>query len=437
MITSISLGNFRAFKSVDVPLSKLNIFVGPNNSGKSSIISAVNLIAQNIRTGTQEFTLALNGPYAELGTFYDAVHGHSAKPIMHIGFQIDEYKYDYRYRYRPQRREIELVRADISGGGFSYQYMTGDSGAIQTISSKLYSIDGYQPKQRARIYGFSFAHSLSQYSYKQLVDERNLETYQRLREFMFRSMYTLERHFSVFDSVGAFRAAPQRTYHYTGEAPSSVGKQGENFAQMLASSAASRSRLVISVIRSAAKWFVESGVARDVKIKPLTNRHFEIIVEDQTGSRSNIIDSGFGCSQALPVLAGGFNLVRSRRPGTSATFVVQEPEIHLHPTAAAHMGTYFKDLALAGVQCFVETHSENIVLRVARHVALGELSPDDVKIYWVSANTGKHEVTALPLRHDGTFEKPWPEGFFPTRSDETLLLARAASKIDTATKAGA
>ena len=110
-------------------------------------------------------------------------------------------------------------------------------------------------------------------------------------------------------------------------------------------------------------------------------------------------------------------------------YVVQEPEIHLHPSAAAHLGTFFVDLARRNIQCVVETHSENIILRVARLVAQGRLKAEDVNIYWVSGNAGEHQYELLELKKDGTFKKSWPEGFFPTRAEETLQLARAASSI--------
>lgn len=111
MLRSIKLENFRAFKQADIQLSELNIFVGPNNSGKSSLISAISLIAQNFRPSSQQYSLALNGPHTQLGTFYDVVHGHSARSTLTIGFSADEFLYSYAFRYRPGRREIELVKA--------------------------------------------------------------------------------------------------------------------------------------------------------------------------------------------------------------------------------------------------------------------------------------------------------------------------------------
>ncbi len=39
MIEKIHAENYRAFEDLDIDLSKINLFFGPNNSGKSSIIS--------------------------------------------------------------------------------------------------------------------------------------------------------------------------------------------------------------------------------------------------------------------------------------------------------------------------------------------------------------------------------------------------------------
>src|SRR6266404_4434070 len=41
MLTQISLQNYRCFRSADVRLSPLTVLVGPNSSGKSSLLSAL------------------------------------------------------------------------------------------------------------------------------------------------------------------------------------------------------------------------------------------------------------------------------------------------------------------------------------------------------------------------------------------------------------
>jgi predicted ATPase len=414
MLKSLQLENFRAFKRADVKLSSLNFFVGPNNSGKSSIISAISLIAQNSNPAARNYSLALNGAHAQLGTFYDVVHGHSARSAITIGFEIDSCRYSYTFRYRPQRREIELVKASISDGENTFL----QSGKLTSLETPSYKTS--LPKVRARFFGFNAYYPLI---FSNLpLGQPSAQT--AARRLISKSMNSLIDHFRGFDSVGAFRVPPERTYYFSGEAHTNVGLHGQNSAQILASSS---SKQRTNILSSVSQWINQSGIAKSVRVNTLTKRHFEVLVEDITGSSNNITDSGFGCSQVLPVLVGGFQLMnRSTRRGS--LYVVQEPEIHLHPSAAAQLGSFFVDLAQRNIQCFVETHSENIILRVARLVAEGHLNASEVAIYWVSGNKGEHRVERLSLNRDGTFKEKWPEGFFPTRADETLQLARAASK---------
>ena len=49
-ITSVKLINFKTFKEISVSLRNMNVFVGPNNSGKSTILSAFRVLGYALRT---------------------------------------------------------------------------------------------------------------------------------------------------------------------------------------------------------------------------------------------------------------------------------------------------------------------------------------------------------------------------------------------------
>src|SRR5437867_7937763 len=69
MIGSVTVNNFKDIPSVTMPLSKLNIFVGENGTGKSSIVHAM-CIMKASRGTTQVNT---NLPFANLGPVSDLV----------------------------------------------------------------------------------------------------------------------------------------------------------------------------------------------------------------------------------------------------------------------------------------------------------------------------------------------------------------------------
>lgn len=100
----------------------------------------------------------------------------------------------------------------------------------------------------------------------------------------------------------------------------------------------------------------------------------------------------------------------------------------MHPNAQAELGTYFTGLAKSGGQLFIETHSDNLILRIQRHIAEGILEPSDVKVFFFrDTKTGKR-VTDLRLDDRGVFRTKWPGGFFPQRQKESFELAKSFSK---------
>src|SRR5659263_554943 len=48
-ITSVRFRNFKAFKTFSISLRDFNVLVGPNNSGKSTILDAFRILSEGIR----------------------------------------------------------------------------------------------------------------------------------------------------------------------------------------------------------------------------------------------------------------------------------------------------------------------------------------------------------------------------------------------------
>jgi predicted ATPase len=148
---------------------------------------------------------------------------------------------------------------------------------------------------------------------------------------------------------------------------------------------------------------------------------WEVRLRDTASGRfSNFADVGFGVGQALPVLVEGL------RTPTGGVFLVQEPEIHLHPDAQLAMGDFLVDLACSGRQVIVETHSEHILLRVRRRLAEGTnngLTPDDVSVLHVGWDDIHKSSTLTPLTIDQLGQvQNWPRGFFEEANVERLTL---------------
>lgn len=430
MLKSLTLRNFRAFKEQAFHFKRLNIFIGKNNSGKSSALSAINLIGQTLKEQDLDGTpLILNGAYDKLGTFIDVVNGNHPRRKIGIDLEYDQFTIKTEYKYRTQRRQIELSHFDLIQKGKSTLRFSQrkDSYQIHLFGEAYEKLFPDSQKRRPRFRNF-WPVRLSQLR-PTTIDEPTSLAFNRLRDAeraLMLARLRLEEHFNSFDSVSPFRDQPQRTYLYSGETARQIGTSGSNTAAMLASDSAKRGAQKKNLVDNISEWFEYTGIAKGLSVVSLTPRHFELCLVSNDGTSHNICDVGFGCSQVLPVLTAGLNLFHNTLPQNAPRIlVVQEPEIHLHPNAQAAIGSFFVNLIANGGQVFIETHSDNLVLRVARHVALGDIDPSDVGIFYVS-DTGDDRVTEISLTESGSFKPEFPEGFFPQRQNESLMLARAA-----------
>ena len=140
------------------------------------------------------------------------------------------------------------------------------------------------------------------------------------------------------------------------------------------------------------------------------------------------LDVGFGISQVIPVVVGVLD-------DMSQVFVVEQPELHLHPAAQVALGDVFIDgIKDSNRTMLIETHSEHLLLRLLRRVrettrrsrhltteleqTAHELTPNDLSVVYVRPTPAGVKFTPLTVTDNGDFDAPWPEGFFDERDSE-------------------
>ena len=147
----------------------------------------------------------------------------------------------------------------------------------------------------------------------------------------------------------------------------------------------------------------ESGLFDQITMKSLGDdggSPFQVQVtkhgrsETRTGPGRNLVDVGYGVSQALPILT---ELLRADPPDMC---LLQQPEVHLHPSAQAALGTLFCSIAATSTQLMVETHSDHLLDRVRMDVRDGktDLKAEDVSELFFEP--GELDVTIHSLRLD-------------------------------------
>lgn len=116
---------------------------------------------------------------------------------------------------------------------------------------------------------------------------------------------------------------------------------------------------------------------------------------------------GFGLAYALPILVGGLGLA----PG--GMLIVENPEAHLHPFSQSRMGVFLALLAASGRQVFVETHSDHVVNGIRLALRFKFVDPAAVVFNYFrnKPDEARSEVTQINPDSEGTLES-WPAGFF-------------------------
>ena len=88
MITKLSLGNFRSIRDSDVPLGKITVLTGPNNSGKSSIMYGLLALKNIVLNPNQSMDGFLNLGFLNMGGFSQTVFWKKESSDISLGIEV-------------------------------------------------------------------------------------------------------------------------------------------------------------------------------------------------------------------------------------------------------------------------------------------------------------------------------------------------------------
>jgi predicted ATPase len=244
--------------------------------------------------------------------------------------------------------------------------------------------------------------------------------------------FALEKRLEDVYYLGPLRAFPRRFYNWSGGEPTDMGQAGELVVDALL--AARQRGLKISpgykkhrltLEQYVARWLQDLGLIHDFRVVPVAegSRLFEVRVRKSPKSAEVLItDVGFGVSQILPVLVLCFYVPEG------STVILEQPEIHLHPSVQSGLADVFIDAwRKRKVQILVESHSEHLLRRLQRRIAEETLCKDDVGLYFCSVADGESKLDTLEVNLFGNISN-WPQDFFGDQFGEIAAMSEATLK---------
>ncbi len=494
------LKNYRLFADSGwFTIAPLTCLVGRNSSGKSSILSSILLLKQSVEQegtgwGANPPPLVLSGRYCDLGNYSDLVHNHHESSEISFSFSVTFADLERAYTQRgvPLVQLAAPRQRTYYGGGYFFGSTRGQEklpkkGSIE-VEMAFSAEEPFGPSIR-RLEVITTNMGTARFSrtpqgknrrptwgvHTDVLPPRSLrvETYRgsffpiiqthdasfkkcgkpmrrKIQTFVaaVRMFWTfLQQGLMRSEAVGPFRTPPERRYAFGGFGASRGGPSGEQTIDLLITEMLLRphGQRVRSLHNALSFWIRHLQLANSLDVKDIARRLnlFQIQVTGAgrnfapRGAAANLADVGFGISQILPVLMQGLLM----RPG--GVYLVQQPEIHLHPDAQAGLADFFIYLASFGVITIVETHSEYLLLRLRRRLAENTppismgissegpapqpLKPSDVSVLFTGFEHKTALVKQLFIGSSFQFEN-LPAGFMSQALDDRVALLKAVNK---------
>ncbi len=437
MIRWLSLRNFRCWRGLEhLNLRPITILFGTNSSGKTALLHSLLMLKQTSESNDRGLSLVYDG-YAELGSFRDVVHGHDESVTLGVDLHWasgtpfaprDTMKpvADAWVRYEASWRDddgvkLEGLRYRTNAGFVSVAMSRGDDGYASVAEAGAQEATR-RPGRPWPLPGPESCYALPKQVARDWPGLDLLEFNHQFELLMNRIHY-----------LGPLRNYPRREYLWTGEAPTTLARDGAGTVEALLADARNGRGDGIdsakpSLVQAASSWLNRFGLAGSFEVVPIgeRGRYYEVRLVTPDGKAKTLLpDVGFGVSQVLPVI------VQLHFVPEGSIVLLEQPEIHLHPGAAANLADLLLDVAeRRNLQLIIESHSEHLLTRLQRRIAEGEhpfATPEKVALYFCRLHEGAAEARTVELNEMGEIVN-WPDGFFGDLTGEAMAMAEAVGR---------
>lgn len=305
MISNLIIKNFRSIGEVDIKLGSLNAFVGPNNSGKSNIMAALNLI--------------IGETYPSIRSFEDKdFHNYDQSRPIEIEVRFDQ----------PLITDIEVSGFHLDYDGNTCNYLATDqNGNILTWGTGREKRVSNDMRDEVLLMYLS----LDRQAYQQ-IRPTQWTVYGKLLRFIEKAIEDVKRN--------AFKLEVERAFE-------------DNIAPEL------------TAFINSTKEFVKRQTGLDLEFRLSTIDPIETLKnlrpyfqEPGVPIEFDAENVGAGVQSALAVAIARAYAQIVRR---SLLMAIEEPELYLHPHGCRHFYKLLGELSRNGVQIVYATHERSFV----------------------------------------------------------------------------
>jgi hypothetical protein len=425
LLTKLFLERFMSYNErTEIELAPLTVIVGPNSSGKSSILRALRLLRDFPQLS---WDLESSPTYGRADTGFvvgaelQAVWSH-VEPGPLLGWEGGE---EY---YGEDRRifDSEVLRVE-------YEFESSHSSVLRIL--------GDEAERGTYVASNTYGDKWENDPWWHVTSDTFIA--EDLNEGFPLGTVPLFMYPEIRSEVGGGRGLPRAPVELFSKLTSweEVGPI-RNPPSQLVPSGQEEGRWNKFHISNTNSWFTRLGIPYELVINELSfagEQHVRrYLIDKRTGSQVWLKDVGTGISQVIPVVMACIRRNPRQeyaRIQRETLLTIEQPELHLHPRLQSEMAElladtvwtrsegFFEDepdIESTGVQVLVETHSEHLVLRLQSLVRRKLIPHDEISLLYVWIENGSSKVKRIHLNSRGEFLDEWPEGFFDERLQEIL-----------------
>jgi predicted ATPase len=461
MLKNLHIKNFKGWQDTQpIEMAPITLFFGANSSGKSSIGQFLMMLKQTIESPDRRsvFFPGNQNSAVELGSYQEMVFQRNPK---------NKISFEYMWDFEPSLKLRDPIADQLFEGNIlKFKAEVGLNGleqnspAVDSLSYELFSEENSQflvemeknekkqdykltatgytlKKNTGRVWPLKSLNKFYGFPEEAIAYHQNADFLQELNlqhEKLFRSVFYL----------GPLRDKAARLYSWAGTEPESVGYGGENTIRAILSA---KTRKIGLGYKRPAKPFEEVIAAKlqemnliqSFKVHQISEGRQEYDVKVKSNGSGDMVDLpdvGFGISQVLPVLVQCFYAPKN------SIIIMEQPEIHLHPSAQSALADVMIDVINSkengsdrNIQLIIETHSEHFLKRLQRRIAEEKVDRKSVKAFYADTSSYPTKLKNLEIDLFGNI-KNWPTNFFGDEIGDIAGQAAAALKLRASNKIG-
>jgi predicted ATPase len=374
MINEITIKNFRSIEEAEVALSRITVLYGPTSSGKSSLLYALMVLRNFVLEPSRQADGLFDLKFINLGGFEACVFNHDlAKNVeISVGYKNGIAEASYGISFSKTSCDISQMLSSFQMTGkvsipyplnqtFPFTYKVDEDDYTVNWNGITCSVAPTQPTTETQHKG------------------------QQIAILMNKSAEVLRAIDISPPNRGFFKPS------YTPASASPTPITEDEVASIIINDPYLSGRI---------STYVEEIFNRDYRIFTPSGTATNFFQATDKGSRipTYLVNEGFGINQVVYLLAKMLRVdVR--------TILIEEPEVHLHPTVIRKFVKCLCSLVKEEEkQVLLVTHSEQFLLTLLTSVVNGTLAQDDFRCYLTTKEGRKTTIKEQKVQKNGQIE---------------------------------